>query len=101
MARRLGVDPAFALAAREDPLRAITAEADLPVNATLAEADMSDPAARAALARTLAGELSTPTAYVLPLRRPLAKAEGDGWLWEAWVFRRRGLFLFPVIRRRG
>ncbi|HEY7852440.1 MAG TPA: transglutaminase family protein, partial [Caulobacteraceae bacterium] len=95
LALRLGVDPAFVLAAREDPLRAINAEADLPVNAALGEADLGDPAARAAVARALAGELATPAAYVLPLRRPLAKAEGKGWISEAWVFRRRHLFLVP------
>ena len=95
LARRLGVDPAFALAAREDPLRAINAEADLPAIAALEEATLANPAARAALARALAGELATPAAYVLPLRRPLAKAEGKGWISEAWVFRRRQLFLVP------
>ncbi len=95
LALRLGVDPAFVLAAREDPLRAINAEADLPVNAALGEADLGDPAARAAVARALAGELATPAAYVLPLRRPLAKAEGKGWISEAWAFRRRHLFLVP------
>jgi len=95
LARTLGVDPDFTLAAREDPLRAINAEADLPVNADLEAADLSDPVARSALARTLAGELSEPVGYVLPLRRPLAKAEGKGWLSEAWTFRRRNLFLVP------
>ena len=91
----LGVDPAFILAAREDPLRAINAEADLPIGAALDEAELSDPAVRSALARALAGELSHPVGYVLPLRRPLAKSEGGAWLSEAWTFRRRGLFLTP------
>lgn len=95
LALSLGVDPAFVLAAREDPLRAISAEADLPIAATLDEAELSDPAVRSALARTLAGELSHPVGYVLPLRRTLAKSEGGGWLGEAWTFRRRGLFLTP------
>jgi uncharacterized protein (DUF2126 family) len=95
LARALGVDPDFALAAREDPLRAINAEVDLPVNAALEASDLSDPVARSALARSLAGELSEPVGYVLPLRRPLAKAEGNGWLSEAWTLRRRNLFLVP------
>jgi uncharacterized protein (DUF2126 family) len=95
LARRLGVDPAFALPAREDPLRALQAETDLPVNAALEQANLADPAARSALARTLAGKLGEPVGYVLPLRRPLKKAEGDGWLSEAWTFRRGALFLVP------
>jgi uncharacterized protein (DUF2126 family) len=93
LASRLGVDPGLVLAAREDPLRAINAEADLPVNAALEAASLGDPAARAALARSLAGKLAEPVGFVLPLRRPLTKAEGGGWLSEAWVLRRRNLFL--------
>ena len=32
---------------------------------------------------------------MLPLRRTFAKAEGEGWLSEAWTFRRERLYLVP------
>jgi uncharacterized protein (DUF2126 family) len=40
------------------------------------------------------GGLSKPVGYVLPLRRPLTKAEGEGWLSEAGGSARR-LYLVP------
>jgi len=99
LARRLGVDPALALPAREDPLHWIKAESDLPANVTLTDDDIDDAAARASLVRALAktpeGGLSKPVGYVLPLRRALTRAEGPGWLSEAWTFRRGHLYLVP------
>jgi len=95
LARGLRVDPGHILPAREDPLAAIKAEADLPPDVSLDEAAIDDPAARSTLARAMAGGLSKPIGYVLPLRRAFTKAEGDGWVSEAWVFRRGGLFLVP------
>jgi uncharacterized protein (DUF2126 family)/transglutaminase-like putative cysteine protease len=95
LAEALGVDPAYALAAREDPLHWIKTEAALPPGVKLEAADLDDAAARASLVRVMTGGLSKPVAYVLPLRRTLAKAEGEGWLSEAWSFRRDALFLIP------
>ena len=43
----------------------------------------------------MAGGLSRAVGYVLPIRRALTKAEGEGWVSEAWRFRREGLFLLP------
>jgi uncharacterized protein (DUF2126 family)/transglutaminase-like putative cysteine protease len=95
LARRLGVDTAHITPAREDPLSHIKDESDLPENVTLDQAALDDPVRRAALARAMAGGLSKPVGYVLPLRRPLKAAEGEGWVSEAWVFRRGGLYLVP------
>ena len=95
LARRLGVDPACALPAREDSLHWIKAEADLPAEVVIVDEDLDDPAARDSLRRAMEGGLSKPIGYVLPLRRPLTKAEGDGWLTEAWKFRRGRLYLVP------
>ena len=95
LARRLGVDPACALAAREDSLHWIKAEADLPPDVDLADEDLDDAVARDTLRRAMEGGLSKPIGYVLPLRRPLAESEGDGWLSEAWRFRRGRLYLAP------
>jgi uncharacterized protein (DUF2126 family)/transglutaminase-like putative cysteine protease len=95
LAEALGVDPAYALAAREDPLPWIKTEAALPPGVKLEAADLDDAAARVSLVRVMTGGLSKPVAYVLPLRRTLAKTEGEGWLSEAWSFRRDALFLIP------
>ena len=93
LAGRLGVDPAFALPAREDPLAAIRTEADLPANVILTDDEIDEDAARTRLRRAMEGGLSKAVGYVLPLRRALTKAEGKGWVSEAWEFRRERLYL--------
>ncbi|HEX3918276.1 MAG TPA: transglutaminase family protein, partial [Caulobacteraceae bacterium] len=95
LAARLGVDPAFVLAAREDPLHWIKAEGDLPANVTITDEALDDSAGRDTLRHAMAGGLSKPVAYVLPLRRPQFKGDGKGWLSEAWRFKRGRLFLLP------
>jgi uncharacterized protein (DUF2126 family)/transglutaminase-like putative cysteine protease len=95
LALRLGVDPDLALAAREDPLRLIKAEADLPDAVALSDEAIDEPAARVRLRKLMEGGLSKPVGYVLPLRRATSKAEGRGWLSEAWIFARSRLFLAP------
>jgi len=95
LALRLGLDPALVLPAREDPLHWIKVEADLPPDVTLNAEALDDDAERSGLAKAMAGGLSRPVGYVLPIRRALTKAEGAGWVTEAWRFRREGLFLLP------
>ncbi len=56
---------------------------------------LDDPESRATLARAMSGGLSKVVAHVLPLRRAISSAEGDGWLSEPWTFRRGHLFLVP------
>jgi uncharacterized protein (DUF2126 family) len=95
LARRLGLDPGLILPAREDPLHWIKTEADLPANVAVEDLEIDSSGSRASLARAMAGGLSRPVSYVLPLRRPLTKAEGPDWLSEAWRFSRGRLFLVP------
>jgi len=95
LARRLGVDAAFVLPAREDPLHAIKAESDLPPEVVLEDKAIDDAAGRTALARAMAGGLSKIVGYVLPLRRPLKASEGTGWISEPWRFRRGTPYLVP------
>jgi len=95
LAASLGVDPDLALEAREDPLHWIKAESDLPANVTVDDIALDDPRGRATLVNAIAGGLSKPIGYVLPLRRATGGAEGEGWLSEAWVFTRDGLYLVP------
>jgi uncharacterized protein (DUF2126 family)/transglutaminase-like putative cysteine protease len=95
LARRLGVDEAYVLAAREDPLHHIKAEGDLPAGLELNDDEIDDADARSALRRALQGGLSKPVGYLLPLRRSQFRGEGEGWLTEAWSFRRNALHLLP------
>ncbi|MDB5422849.1 MAG: transglutaminase domain protein, partial [Phenylobacterium sp.] len=95
LAERLGVDPMLALPAREDPLPAMKAENDLPPDVELTDETLDDPAARVRLRRIMQGGLSKTLGYVLPLRRAFTRAEGDGWLSEAWRFKRGRLYAIP------
>jgi len=95
LAPRLGLDPDYILPAREDPLHWIKSEADLPENVELTDNALDDPAARTTLVKAMTGGLSKPVGYVLPIRKPLSKAEGEGWLSEAWRFKRGSLYLAP------
>jgi uncharacterized protein (DUF2126 family)/transglutaminase-like putative cysteine protease len=95
LAARLGVDPANALPAREDPLVMIKSEADLPANVEITDAGLDSADARAGLRRAMEGGLSKPIGHVLPIRRAFSKAEGDGWVSEPWHFKRGRLYLIP------
>ena len=95
LARRLGIDPSHVLPAREDPLHWIKAEADLPPNVKLDDGDLDDAGSRTTLHRAMAGGLSKPVGYVLPIRRAFTAREGAGWVSEAWKFKRERLYLIP------
>jgi uncharacterized protein (DUF2126 family)/transglutaminase-like putative cysteine protease len=93
LAVRLGVDPGHALPAREDPLVFIKAEGDLPPDVRISDEDLDDEMSRDTLRRAMTGGLTKAVGYVLPLRRPLSKAEGEGWISEMWRFKRGRLYL--------
>ena len=95
LASRLGVDQTCILPAREDPLTWLRTEGDLPEGASLDDLTLDASISREALRRTLEGELSKPVGYVLPLRRNLFAKEKEGWVTEAWSFRRGRLYLLP------
>nr|WP_188946016.1 transglutaminase family protein [Polymorphobacter multimanifer] len=95
LAGRLGIDPGLVIPAREDALHFIKAEGDLPANLVLDESAIDDPASRTRLRRAMQGGPSKTIGYVLPLRRTFGKAEGEGWVSEAWTFTREGLFVIP------
>jgi len=95
LAGRLGVDPAHVIPAREDPLHHIKAEGDLPADVELSDETIDTPDGRTRLRQTMGGGLSKTVGYVLPLRRTLTKAEGEGWLSEAWRFKRDRLYVIP------
>ncbi len=93
LAARLGIDPELVIPAQEDPLHFIKVEGDLPENVALEAIDAGD--ARHTLRRAMEGGLSKAVGYVLPLGRAASRSEGEGWLSEAWAFRRGRLFLLP------
>ncbi|HVY35415.1 MAG TPA: transglutaminase family protein, partial [Caulobacteraceae bacterium] len=95
LATRLGLDPGLVLPAREDPIHWIKAENDLPPGVSFSDEALDDETLRTGVAKAMAGGLSKPVGFVLPIRRSMTKAEGDGWVSEAWRFRREALFLLP------
>jgi uncharacterized protein (DUF2126 family)/transglutaminase-like putative cysteine protease len=95
LATRLGVDPANALPAREDPLVQIKSEADLPANVVLDDDTLDGAETRDGLRKAMEGGLSKPIGHVLPIRQAFSKAEGEGWISEAWRFKRGRLYLIP------
>ena len=95
LAARLGVDPAHILPAREDPLHWIKVEGDLPEGVSFDEAELDGAFTRDTLRKAMEGGLSKAVGHVLPLRKSLARREGEGWLSEAWRFRRGQMFLLP------
>ena len=90
LAERLGVDPACALPAYEDPFHYLLKERRLPVNVDPLDNRLRDPEDRARLAQVFERGLGTPRGHVLPLQRSEAR-----WLSERWTFRGGSLFLVP------
>ena len=94
LAVRLGLHPAFAQAAYDDPAVQVMKEAGLPDNVTVGDNKLDDPLARAGLASAFERGLSTPKGYVLPVKRA-DQIKIEGWASEAWTTRRGKLFLVP------
>ncbi|MFC2969943.1 transglutaminase family protein [Acidimangrovimonas pyrenivorans] len=94
MARRLGVDPALAQAAYEDPAEWILKEGQLPDNVAPENSRLKDPEERSRIARVFARGLTEPAGFVLPIQRWQGKA-AKGWQSELWQLRRGHIFLVP------
>src|SRR5207244_12891463 len=90
LAERLGVDPACALPAYEDPFHYLLTERRLPINVDPLDNRLRDPEERARLAQVFARGLGPPPGHVLPLRRGPAR-----WGRERRSFRGGSLFLVP------
>ena len=94
VATTLGVDPAAALPAFEDPWHFVQREQRLPENLDPFDSKLEDPMERARLARVFDHGLGKPTGYVLPVQRWQSKA-GRGWISEPWSTRAGRLLLTP------
>ena len=95
LAETLGVDPACALPAYEDPMPYIAREARLPENVDPLDSKLDDVEERTRLARVFEHGLGKPTGHVLPIQRWNARDGRPRWRTERWSFRRERLFLVP------
>jgi uncharacterized protein (DUF2126 family)/transglutaminase-like putative cysteine protease len=103
LARTLGLDGRFVMAAYEDIARSVLLEQQLPINADGAHYDLKDPQQRAKLALLLQPDAGEVAGYVLPLAALPSAAGGAGtvgagaasprWRSSKWPLRRGRLFL--------
>lgn len=91
-ALRLGLDPGYIMPAYEDTALWLRKEAELPVNVDPSDSKLSDPEARARIARVFEQGLNNPRGFVLPVQRWNAPPR---WRSERWQLRRSHLFLMP------
>ncbi|MET4390979.1 uncharacterized protein (DUF2126 family)/transglutaminase-like putative cysteine protease [Bradyrhizobium sp. F1.4.3] len=91
-ALRLGLDPGYIMPAYEDTALWLQKEAELPFNVDPSDSKLSDPEARARIARVFEQGLDTPRGFVLPVQRWNAPPR---WRSERWTLRRNHLFLTP------
>ncbi|MBI5329395.1 MAG: transglutaminase family protein [Betaproteobacteria bacterium] len=98
LARTLGVSPRHLQPGYEDAVHYLMQEAELPLDADPARANLKDPLERRSLADKLARGLDTPVGYALPLEwddRAAAESGGGRWRSAPWLFRRQRLYLLP------
>jgi uncharacterized protein (DUF2126 family)/transglutaminase-like putative cysteine protease len=94
IAKRLDIDPGYAVAAYEDAPTFVAREAALPLNVTAIENKLDDAEERARLARAFTRGLNTPAAFVLPVQRWNA-ADQRRWRSDRWETRAGRLQLMP------
>lgn len=97
VAERLGVDPAHAEPAFEDPSYWLVREARLPDNVDPSDSKLDDPEERARLSRVFDRGLHKPSGMVLPVQswQGADRPGGRRWISEKWQTRRGKLFLVP------
>ena len=96
IAQNLGIEPAMAVPAYEDPAEWLMKEARLPANVDPSNSRLKDPEERARLARVFDRGLTTPAGFVLPVQRWNSAARPHArWTSERWKTRRDTLFLVP------
>ena len=95
-AEAIGLDPAYARPAFEDPAVWILKEAELPENVTPEDPKLKDPEMRARIARVFERGLDKPAGFVLPIQKWQGRAKDHRrWQSEHWKTRRGHLFLVP------
>ena len=94
VARRLDLNPDYAMPAYENPWHYLAREQALPANVDPFDSKIEDPEERSRLARVFERGLKTPAGFVLPLQRWNA-ADRRRWRSERWLTRSGRLLLAP------
>ncbi len=94
IARRLDINPDYAMPAHEDPWHYLAKERALPANADPFDSKIEDPEERTRLARVFERGLRKPAGFVLPVQRWNA-ADGRRWRSGRWETRSGRLLLVP------
>lgn len=94
LAENLGVDPAYAHPAYEDPVHYLLREQSLPMNVDPEDSRLADPEERARLTRVFRQGLGNPVGMVLPLQ-PWQAEDGHRWITGPWPTRDGRLLALP------
>ncbi len=94
LAHNLGVDPAYANPAFEDPVHYLLREQALPLNVDPEDSKLADPEERSRLARVFRQGLGKPVGMVLPLQ-PWQAQDGHRWITGPWPTRDGRLLVIP------
>jgi uncharacterized protein (DUF2126 family)/transglutaminase-like putative cysteine protease len=92
---QLGLPTESGIPAYEDPVHFMAVEQKLPLNVTVEDNKLEDPAERASIMRTFERGLGAPVGYVLPVQVWHTQDRGWRWVTERWALRRGKLFLVP------
>jgi uncharacterized protein (DUF2126 family)/transglutaminase-like putative cysteine protease len=93
LARRLDLNPNFAIPAYEDAWYYLWRERRLPLNVDAHESHLRDPLERARLAKIFEQGIDAEIGYVLPIQR--AYGNGRRWTSGPWFLRPERLYLIP------
>ena len=92
---QLGLPAESGIAAYEDPIHFMTVEQKLPLNVSVENNKLEDPAERQRVMRAFERGLGNPVGYVLPVQVWHTQDRGRRWVTERWALRRGKLFLVP------
>jgi uncharacterized protein (DUF2126 family) len=95
LCRQLGLPEASGVPAFEDAAHFMLIEHKLPLNVTVEDNALDDPAERHRVMRVFERGLGAVVSYVLPIQAWRTQDRGRRWVTERWALRREKLFLVP------
>ncbi|MGL4395211.1 MAG: DUF2126 domain-containing protein [Hyphomicrobium sp.] len=90
---QLGLPDDSSIPAFEDAAHFMLVEQKLPINVTIDENRLEDPAERERIVRVFEQGLTKPASYVLPIQVWQTADRGRRWVTERWALRRKRLYL--------